>query len=429
MTIINADVRDSRGQPLPGYIRVSLRFLLPRLATTYTPVPATFPLVGGLATLDLPPTLTERTTYLFEVVQVSGPNETVVLSFDAQVPDSATAISFNDLAHGTGVARDNQDTSITAVARRLYSDAGFWAALGLNLFQFRGDWSPVALYRRGDWVYHSGGSYAYKGMASVVNQVPESGGVVNTLYWQKVAASGTGSGTANGAAYGAGWSGQADAPSRGAIWAAQFLQATALDNPAMVAPTVTGTIPPADSTQRVASTQWVQARIAPLSLGAMPVGSVLAYAGANVPAGYQWCDGRAINRTTFSLLFTAIGTTYGVGNGTSTFNLPDLRGRMPAGADNMNITTGAAGRLTLATRGATGGQETRVLTVGQLPAHAHGLAYISGGSYTAPGSQYTAATNGSTGTNYGSTQNLGNGDPVSTLNPAQAVNYIIYAGV
>jgi len=63
----------------------------------------------------------------------------------------------------------------------------------------------------------------------------------------------------------------------------------------------------------------------------VPTGSLFPYAGASSPTGYLLCDGSAVSRTTYSALFTAIGTAYGTGDGTTTFNLPDLRGRVPTG--------------------------------------------------------------------------------------------------
>lgn len=63
----------------------------------------------------------------------------------------------------------------------------------------------------------------------------------------------------------------------------------------------------------------------------LPVGTIVSYAGATVPTGWLLCDGSAINRATYSTLFTAIGTAYGVGDGVTTFELPDMRGRFPFG--------------------------------------------------------------------------------------------------
>lgn len=66
----------------------------------------------------------------------------------------------------------------------------------------------------------------------------------------------------------------------------------------------------------------------------LPSGSVTMFAGANAPSGFLECDGSNISRSTFSDLFNAIGTTFGSGNGTTTFGLPDLRGEFVRGWDN-----------------------------------------------------------------------------------------------
>lgn len=64
----------------------------------------------------------------------------------------------------------------------------------------------------------------------------------------------------------------------------------------------------------------------------VPIGVVLPYAGASAPTGFLLCDGSAVSRTTYSALFAIISTTFGVGDGSTTFNLPDMRSRMPIGA-------------------------------------------------------------------------------------------------
>lgn len=62
-----------------------------------------------------------------------------------------------------------------------------------------------------------------------------------------------------------------------------------------------------------------------------PAGATIPYAGSAAPSGWLLCDGSAVSRTTYATLFTAIGTNYGVGNGTTTFNIPDVQGRVPVG--------------------------------------------------------------------------------------------------
>lgn len=92
----------------------------------------------------------------------------------------------------------------------------------------------------------------------------------------------------------------------------------------------------------------------------IPSGTIAPFGGGTVPAGWLLCDGSTVSRSTYSSLFDAIGTAHGAGNGSSTFHLPDYRGRFLRGADNMG--TGAAGRdVDSATRTAanTGGNTTR----------------------------------------------------------------------
>lgn len=67
---------------------------------------------------------------------------------------------------------------------------------------------------------------------------------------------------------------------------------------------------------------------------AAPAGTIIASAAANAPEGYLLCDGSALSRSAYSALFTAIGTAYGAGDKTTTFNIPDLRGEFLRGADN-----------------------------------------------------------------------------------------------
>lgn len=124
----------------------------------------------------------------------------------------------------------------------------------------------------------------------------------------------------------------------------------------------------------------------PVFAGTTPIGGTIAFAGSTAPPRWLLCAGQAVSRTTYALLFTVIGTTYGTGDGSTTFNLPDLRGRAVFGKDNMNGI--AAARLTVTnsgitgtTLGAAGGDERSQL-------HTHGV--------TDPGHTHTVSDPGHT---------------------------------
>lgn len=111
----------------------------------------------------------------------------------------------------------------------------------------------------------------------------------------------------------------------------------------------------------------------PTGTFSMPAGMIFPYAGSSAPTGYLICDGAAISRTTYADLFTAIATTYGTGDGSSTFNLPDLRGRTIAGKGTGSTIASslfdASG--TQDTLGATVGADDVALTEANLASHTH----------------------------------------------------------
>lgn len=101
--------------------------------------------------------------------------------------------------------------------------------------------------------------------------------------------------------------------------------------------------------------------------GALPPGTVMAYAGATLPGPtgtFFFCQGQAVSRTTYAALYAAIGVTYGSGDGSSTFNLPDMRSRSP-------ICAGQGAGLTARGLGAKGGEEIHTLALSEIPSHAH----------------------------------------------------------
>ena len=154
--------------------------------------------------------------------------------------------------------------------------------------------------------------------------------------------------------------------------------------------------------------------------GGTPSGTLSMFAGTTAPTGYFICNGDAISRTTYATLFGVVGTTYGAGDSSTTFNLPDLRGRAPIG-----VGTGTG--LTARALGATTGTETHTLTAAQIPGHTHAVTIM--GSDLSYG---TAALQGSAG---GTQQNInsaegGGSNPASggshpNMQPSFAINFII----
>lgn len=96
---------------------------------------------------------------------------------------------------------------------------------------------------------------------------------------------------------------------------------------------------------------------------ATPTGVLLPFAGSAAPGGWLLADGTPISRTTYAALFAVIGTTYGVGDGSTTFNLPNMQGRIPVGRD--------AAQTEFDTLGETGGAKTVALSTAEMPSHAH----------------------------------------------------------
>ncbi|MBA4387355.1 MAG: hypothetical protein C0404_05200 [Verrucomicrobia bacterium] len=95
----------------------------------------------------------------------------------------------------------------------------------------------------------------------------------------------------------------------------------------------------------------------------VPPGSIMAYAGTNVPSGWLLCNGAAVSRVAYTNLFATLGTNYGAGDGSTTFNLPNMKTRLASGMDTGDASFTALGR--------TGGAKTNVLAVTNMPTHAH----------------------------------------------------------
>lgn len=162
-------------------------------------------------------------------------------------------------------------------------------------------------------------------------------------------------------------------------------------------------------------------------------GTILPTVATSAPAGWLLCDGSAVSRTTYANLFNLVGTTFGAGDGSSTFNLPDLRGRAVIG-----VGTGAG--LSARTRGQTGGAEVHQLGVTEIPAHGHFIANTdatTAGTPNVTASQYVAMDNSSssngsydmngtaTPASVGLSSSTGGSGSHNNMQPFMALSYII----
>ncbi len=129
------------------------------------------------------------------------------------------------------------------------------------------------------------------------------------------------------------------------------------------------------------------------SANGFPTGATIPYPVTTAPAGWLLADGTAVSRTDYADLFSIIGVSFGVGDGSTTFNLPDMRGRTFVILDNLGGTS--ANRVTSAqadTVGGSSGAETHALTVPEMPSHQHAYrGVVGGGSSTTSWSQGSGA--------------------------------------
>jgi len=351
--------------------------------------------------------------------------------FYSTVPD-VPFVAIGDLIKQTGLPQDRLQQNEPLLLR--------WLAENFNaqsVLQYQGEWSIDLNYSKGDVVFYLNTSYVnrngyFEPELTTPNLAPDR--------WQILAERGlTGVGV-NGddTAYNAvSWQNSTLPPTQGRVrdvietLATQDSLATKADT---LSPVLTGvpqapTPPIANSSTRLATTEFVGSALTP---NLQVVGSLILFAGTSAPPYWVMCDGRTLNRITFAALFAVLSTTYNFGSvDISDFRVPDMRGRVAAGLDNVSPVMGAANRLTtLNTIGASGGVESVVLDTAQMPNHSHRMDYITqvvdaGAAIniysTAPPfsgvALSTSQVPGSEATAHTNTQ------------PYLCLNYIIYTGV
>ena len=166
-----------------------------------------------------------------------------------------------------------------------------------------------------------------------------------------------------------------------------------------------------------------------ISGSSTPIGTITAYGGSTAPSGWLMCNGAAVSREKYSLLFDVIGTIYGDGDGSTTFNLPDMSGKTAIGSSAYHAL------------GATGGEEAHALTASELPKdYASIFARLnsskvpnvyprSGATHKTESSDYTPLSlSGNVGVDIDVITFSGDGKAFNVMQPYLSVNHIIYAG-
>jgi len=169
----------------------------------------------------------------------------------------------------------------------------------------------------------------------------------------------------------------------------------------------------------------------------IPTATIVPWSDSSVPTGFLECNGAAVSRSTYSALFAIIGTTYGAGDGASTFNVPDLQDNVAIGKSGTKALASTGGANTVQSTGNVGGSTANAtLTEAQLASHKHTFTSTTpnaplqnsnvGQGFPASTGTYNNMNN--TGSGTGHQHNLSatfTGDSTSVVQPYLAIIYII----
>ena len=148
--------------------------------------------------------------------------------------------------------------------------------------------------------------------------------------------------------------------------------------------------------------------------GSVPIGTILEFGGTEPPENWLLLNGQEVDRVAYAELFQLYGTAYGEGDGSTTFNLPDFRGKVPIGLDERDEDFNTLGN--------TGGEKTHKLTVAEMPSHSHGLTVRGSATSTSWIIDFQNVTGQST-----STGSTGGSQAHNNLQPYIVINYIVKA--
>jgi len=167
----------------------------------------------------------------------------------------------------------------------------------------------------------------------------------------------------------------------------------------------------------------------------IPTATIVPWSSASVPTGFLECNGQTVSRSTYADLFAIVGTTYGAGDGSSTFLVPDLQDNVAVGKSNNKALASTGGANTVAATGNVGGSTANAtLSESQLASHSHPFAVRQPGANNNnaaqrgfQGGSANAVTN-NTGSGSGHSHNMSatfSGDSTSVLQPYLTIIYII----
>jgi len=151
----------------------------------------------------------------------------------------------------------------------------------------------------------------------------------------------------------------------------------------------------------------------------LPIGSIITYGGSSAPAGFLLCNGQAVSRTTYAELFALWGTTYGAGDGTTTFNLLDMRDKSPMGAGTSVPLNDQQGQF------------ARTILDANMPVHSHTLKANNAIAKTLAGGtgQFAIAAVSTGSTTDAQSGTAGNATPLPILHPVKGLHVVVWTGV
>ena len=167
----------------------------------------------------------------------------------------------------------------------------------------------------------------------------------------------------------------------------------------------------------------------------IPTATIVPWSSSSVPTGFLECNGQAVSRSTYAALFAIVSTTYGTGDGASTFNVPDLQDNVAVGKSNNKALASTGGANTVTSTGNVGGSTANAtLSTAQLASHSHPSrsgssgrqSNFPGGPNYQPGAGNSAT--GSAGSGGGHSHNMSanfTGDATSVIQPYLTIIYII----